>query len=42
MSNMTQAPDYDEVVKLEQQIEHIRADTPANLKFAGMSQAILD
>ena len=42
MSNMTQIPDYEEVVRLEKLITEIRGDTPAGLRFSGMSQSILD
>jgi hypothetical protein len=42
LSNMTQAPDYDEVIKLEKELEEIYEQTPTSVRFSSMSQAILD
>jgi hypothetical protein len=42
LSNMTQIPDYDEVVRLEKELEVIFDETPTGLRFQSMSQAILD
>jgi hypothetical protein len=42
LSNMTQTIDYDDVLKVEQQIDAIRADTPTGLRFESMAQSILD
>jgi hypothetical protein len=42
LSNMTQAPEYDEVTKLETQLQEIWQETPTGLRFTTMSQAILD